>query len=871
MKTMLNYIKCSLLPVLLFSCLAALGGCSDDEELLKEESNMGFLQFRLYKQAERAATANKPLETLYEAKKIKVVLIDEHNNVVSQTLDLVANDVQEAEYGINSSKLELLKGDYRLTGFYLYDAKEEVILVQEFSEAPKISILEGGLTKHELFVQAVAFGQIKFVLKKNILQKKEVTAPSIPFRLINTVDITLRNNYTKEKVRFQKLPVDFVSEFDGEAAGSALTSFIEVDSIVTLVAGRYSVVEYALIAKGGMVVYDRNSEVAENEFVVAVNEKKQVDVLVDLFELAPNMQDYIALKAIWEALDGEKWSYEGQTFPTGINWDFNKDMDMWGEQPGVRMDVYGRITGLTIGGFGPRGEVPDEIGLLTELETLILGDINDNVGNFTVSRAGRSLPLHEDPYTTEGEESSGNKLYYERYVKRNPAVNFSEVIQEAIAEDKGIAFKLAEIELPDLYPRVGVLTNQITKVSDEIKNLKKLRLFSIANSPITEIPDALDQLPKLTDVQVSNCPNITTFPSVISRLNELVALNMAFNPQISHEEMYKGLDDLANFEGAKQTKTLQLLYMGYNKLTTLPSSFSKLERLGAIDFVHNELEVIPAWGANVSPVQVNLSHNKIHTIERGADGVFCDMRDMETFAVNNNLLTKFPDIFDKDAYSYIPTVDLSNNLIEDVQTERGIRVETLSLAGNKLTEYPATLFLAGSRVKQLSLTRNQIKEFPEQSFTGEHVKELVFIDLTFNHLSKIPVEFNASTVPYLAALDLSYNRFDHFPRQALNPSGLAIFALRYQRDVNGYRCMKEWPMGVDKHLGLRRLWLGGNDIGVVSSSQRIGNAMFFLDVSDNPKMSMDMSSICSRLAERQFILIHDPTQNLYGCPYLNLE
>ena len=46
---------------------------------------------------------------------------------------------------------------------------------------------------------------------------------------------------------------------------------------------------------------------------------------------------------------------------------------MWGDQPGVDLDANGRVTGLSLAGFGAKGRVPDAIGQLTELKTLAFG------------------------------------------------------------------------------------------------------------------------------------------------------------------------------------------------------------------------------------------------------------------------------------------------------------------------------------------------------------------------------------------------------------------------------------------------------------------------------------------------------------------
>ena len=69
-------------------------------------------------------------------------------------------------------------------------------------------------------------------------------------------------------------------------------------------------------------------------------------------ESSEYLKDYIALKEIWEALDGPNWSYAGEVQKLGINWNFNKDIDLWGEQPGVQLHSDGRIASITIEDFG---------------------------------------------------------------------------------------------------------------------------------------------------------------------------------------------------------------------------------------------------------------------------------------------------------------------------------------------------------------------------------------------------------------------------------------------------------------------------------------------------------------------------------------
>ena len=106
----------------------------------------------------------------------------------------------------------------------------------------------------------------------------------------------------------------------------------------------------------------------------SIEDNKQTDDAIVPIQLSPTaayIKDYIALKAIWEALDGKNWSYNGETNPAGTTWNFNKEIDMWGNQPGVSLDNKGRVISLSLEGFGAKGRVPDAIGQLTELRVLL--------------------------------------------------------------------------------------------------------------------------------------------------------------------------------------------------------------------------------------------------------------------------------------------------------------------------------------------------------------------------------------------------------------------------------------------------------------------------------------------------------------------
>ena len=124
--------------------------------------------------------------------------------------------------------------------------------------------------------------------------------------------------------------------------------------------GTYQVTSYTTYGKTGAVKTKYETQPVKGEaFIVEdnqLNDTAQVPIL--LSKTKEYIKDYEALKAIWESLHGKEWSFYGDATFKGANWNFNKELDMWGEQPGVTLNSNGRVIGLVIAGFGAKGIVP---------------------------------------------------------------------------------------------------------------------------------------------------------------------------------------------------------------------------------------------------------------------------------------------------------------------------------------------------------------------------------------------------------------------------------------------------------------------------------------------------------------------------------
>lgn len=862
---MRNIIKRSLLNYFVILLITIIGAaCTDDKEVF--QAGNGYVQFKVYKSAsyvkdEASRAGGNVLDSLYEANKVKVVLRSNDYDF-SQTLMLHAYDEQSAEYGLRSDKLELQPGEYTVVGFYLYDrAEKEPIFAGIPSEKTTFTIVSGGLVMQDLLVDAIGKGIVKFELIKNIQASRGASdSEPYPFSDINKVDIKVQNMDTKETQEFKSLKVTYVEDFDGQGIGYR-TSVGRIDTLVTAEAGNYKILSYAAYNRTELLQYFNDEVLGEATFTVTDNKQTEAKVPVTILETAANIKDYYNLRTLWEQLGGPNWSYVGESYPQGTNWDFeNKDVDMWGDQPGVSLDKNGRVIGLSIGDFNPTGEVPDVIGEFTELQSLALGTHNDKL------RPGEN-PLADlkgglTPAVLEKLRSD----YMDNFALRDSRQDWDVQMQRCMVESGQPAIKKSIVQPKDIIH--GDLTNGIMGISEEIGKLQKLEILYIANSPIEKLPQALGDLESCTDLEIYNCPGLKAFPLQLARMKNLTQLNMAMNPQLA-AAFPEGIKQIAKGDAGK---SLQILYLGYNNIgPRLPEEVSEMKKLGKIDLIYNKLEELPAFGKDVNLVQGTFDYNKIESIATDENGIFCGMDDVESLSFSHNELTEFPDIFDAKSIYIMASIDFSYNKIKEVKTDKGINTNSLSLAGNELTEFPGALFEHNSPLTVLNLSGNKINKFTNEHLKGDKVYMMTSLDLSNNRLEKLPDALDGSKMPHLYGIDISGNQFSAFPWGLANISYLNTLIMRNQRDDDGNRVYKEWPTNIGNHKGLRALLLGGNDIGKVPETEKLSYLINTLDVSDNPNLILNVSSVCPYIKAGMYLLIYDTTQDIRGCDYLTLE
>ena len=846
----------TLLILALLSSVLLFTGCTDEAEPVSEPG-YGYVQFHLFKKGSYTKAGDK-LEYLRDAAKIRVTLRSQDNDIITPVAVVEAVDKNLSEWGLQTAKIRLIAGKYTMTAYEIYDGLDNSVLVGSPSETVVLDVKPNGIVSEDIALNVVDRGWAKFRLVKDLSEivgtkAGKDGADEHPFYGIQSVDLTVKNKNTGEITEITNIEVThkFV---DGEKVADPdyISGICVSDTLVALKGGTYTVTKFRTYFDYFRKVYETSTNVAENEFVVKDNQETDADVPVTLHTTSGHVQDAMALREIWEALDGPNWR---------IKWEFNCDVDAWTANTGVQILGNGRVASLDLTGTGAKGAMPAAIAKLTELRKLTLGTIGYNAaaGGTTVT-TGRKLT-----YFTPEDHEADRRL---TIGTRDPRSRFSKELQQSfeIAGDpvKPGVKSLSE-RMPVMY-KPEVNATDIVSLPDEINQLKNLEHITIAFSPIKTFPADMSGLTALTDVEIFACTELTEFPKGLATCPKLTSLTYSFNVNTAISSMEEGISAINN---GPASKTIQLLYFPNQRIDNMPD-LSNIPRLSVLVIQGCGLKSFTApFSKDQFFVQFMASDNELTSLPRDEKGNFLAYN-AETEEVNfsGNKFTELPDIFDAKSAYQVGTVDFSKNQIASVEhgdAYKGIKAATFDISYNKLKELPVQLFgTSSSSISYLKIDGNGMEKISKEAIEGKYTYRTTTISMAYNKLKSLPDEFDSLTFPYLSGIDMSYNRFDYFPYTAVNNQYLSVFIFRHQRDADGDRCMRTWPAGIGQALaGLRALYLGSNDIRVVTD--QLSYMIYNLDIQDNPNISIDVSAVCSYIKSGWFNLMYSPGQDIRGC------
>lgn len=295
-----------------------------------------------------------------------------------------------------------------------------------------------------------------------------------------------------------------------------------------------------------------------------------------------------ALVALYNSTDGDNWQWD---FGGSGSWLQTSFPCSW---EGV-FCLDGSVIELDKRGKNLSGELPPEIGNLTNLTTLSLGyrfnfmlmtnsltKIPSEIGNLTNLK---TLELDGNQLTSLPAEIGDLVNLTELSLNGNELMSVPAEIGNLI-----------NLEILDLSG------NPWTSFPTEFGNLTNLRTLDLSVSLLTTVPAEIGNLTNLTTLNLRG-NQFTTFPAEIGTLTNLTDLNLSDNPLTIVSAEIGDLTSLTD------------LNLSRNQLAMLPAEIGNLANLVNLDLSDNQLTMLPAEIGNLtSLVDLGLSDNQLITL-----------------------------------------------------------------------------------------------------------------------------------------------------------------------------------------------------------------------------------------------------------------
>ncbi len=336
--------------------------------------------------------------------------------------------------------------------------------------------------------------------------------------------------------------------------------------------------------------------------------------------------DRAALVALYNATDGPNWrdcAWNGCQKPA--NWLSNKPIGEWS---GVSTDANGRVRSLDLRSNGLRGELPAELGNLSELGYLVLNS-NGLSGNIPAELGNLDklwwLDLRNNGLSGSIPAELGNlselttlNIHRNQLSGSIPAELGSLSNLGTLALDNNQLSGSIPAELGSLS-NLGTLAldnNQLSgSIPAELGSLSNLGVLGLGNNQLSgSIPAELGNLSELTTLDLHRNQLSGSIPAELGNLSELESLYLGGrytatrSIYIMPSEPPSARNQLSGSIPAElgNLSNLEIMHLGRNQLSgSIPAELGKLSSLEQLYLYENQLSgSIPAELGNLS----NLEH-----------------------------------------------------------------------------------------------------------------------------------------------------------------------------------------------------------------------------------------------------------------------
>ena len=330
-----------------------------------------------------------------------------------------------------------------------------------------------------------------------------------------------------------------------------------------------------------------------------------------------NQTDRDLLASLHAATNGEEWKESGRWLRTFA----------LGEWHGIRADSLGRALAIDLSGNGLDGRLPSQLGRLSRLTELNLGDNDGLEGRLPQSLT--ALPLTDLSYAGTELCAPGNDAFrtwlaqvasHDGTGQECPALNDRDILVELYRATNGGGWRRSENWLTDapLEEWYGVRTDvegrvthlELSKIGlrgvvpTEIGDLSRLRKLNLSSNWLeSDIPPELGGMPALEELDLSGNSLGGIVPAEIADLGRLAKLSLGWNmlhgaipPELAQLTRLEALSLTGNrLEGIIPPEvagmaSLVSLELGENRLKgAIPPEIARASGLTVLDLAGNRL------------------------------------------------------------------------------------------------------------------------------------------------------------------------------------------------------------------------------------------------------------------------------------------